>query len=276
MSLTEYLQLIVAPDNDDVEGWLYPTDAQLLSAINDAQKRRGFGGDILEIGAYKGKSAILLGFFPQPGETLIVCDVFDSVAPVSADSRSENAEFYPDLRQEDFEKNYLRFHDQLPTVHARPSSHLVDLVPARSCRLVHVDGGHSYKTTREDIATARSLLGAGGVVVVDDWSSAHIPGVAMALWEECLTGALVPLAFTRGKFYATWDRGGLMSEDVSRAVADRPEIDIKDSVRLGRYAASSVTMTPAAWQRYNASLREVYSKFYANGVGRSAMQMVGF
>jgi SAM-dependent methyltransferase len=276
MSLAEYLELISAPASDDVEGWLYPTDAQLLSVVNDIQMSRDYGGDVLEIGAYKGKSAILLGFFPQPDETLIVCDLFDSGASVSEENGSENAAFYLDLRQEDFEKNYLRFHDRLPTVHARPSTELGDMVPAGSCRLVHIDGGHTYEATRADIETARRLLGPGGVVAVDDWSSAHIPGVAMALWEQYLTGSLTPLAFTKGKFYATWDPSGLTCEEVADAIADRPELDVKGSVLLGWHEASSVTMAPEAWQRYSASLHAVYSKFYSGGGNGSVMQMVGF
>lgn len=276
MSLTKYLELISAPADDDVEGWLYPTDAQLLNVINDIQMSRGCGGDILEIGAYKGKSAILLGFFRQPGETLIVCDLFDSGASVGEENHGENAAFYPDLRQEDFENNYLRFHDRLPTVHARPSAELGDMVPAGSCRLVHIDGGHTYEATRTDLETARRLLGPGGVVVVDDWSSAHIPGVAMALWEQYLTGSLTPLAFTKGKFYATWDPSGLTCEEVAEAIAGRPELDVKGSVLLGRRKASSVTMAPEAWQRYSASLNAVYSKFYAGDGNGSELQMVGF
>jgi hypothetical protein len=276
MSLTEYLERIGAPANDDVEGWLYPTDAQLLSVINDIQMSRCCGGDVLEIGVYKGKSAILLGFFPQPGETLIVCDLFDSGASVSEENHSENATFYPGLRQEAFEKNYLRFHDGLPTVHAAPSIKLGDMVPAGSCRLVHIDGGHTYEATRADIETARRLLGSGGVMVVDDWSSAHIPGVAMAFWEQYLAGSLIPLAFTRGKFYATWDPSGLTCEEVVDAITNRPELDIKGSVLLGRHEASSVTMAPEAWQRYSVGLRAVYSKFYSAGGSGSAIQMVGF
>jgi len=276
MSLTEYLEFVGDPANDDVEGWLYPTDAQLLSVINDIQMSRGCRGDILEIGVYKGKSAILLGFFPLPGETLIVCDLFDSEASVSEENRGENAAYYPDLRQEDFEKNYLRFHGRLPTVHTRPSTELGDMMPAESCRLVHIDGGHTYEVTCADIETARRLLGPGGVVVVDDWSSAHIPGVALALWEQYLTGRLIPLAFTKGKFYATWDPSGLTCGEVADAIVGRPELDVKGSVLLGGHEASSVTMAAEVWQRYSASLRAVYSKFYSGGGNGSTTRMVGF
>ncbi|MFV2127039.1 class I SAM-dependent methyltransferase [Micromonospora sp. LOL_013] len=275
MRLADYLSVVGDPGRDDVEGWLYPTDAHLMSVINDLQIGRGFRGDILEIGAYKGKSAILLGFFPKSGESLTVCDIFDSEALVSDGNARENATFYPGLHQADFEKNYLRFHDRLPRVHVGSSEELREVVAARSCRFVHIDGGHTYEVARADMETARRVLGPAGVVVVDDWSSAHIPGVAMALWEQYLSGALTPLAFTKGKFYATWDPAGLTAEDVSDAVAASAGIEARTAVRLGRYAAASVTMTFGDWQRYNAGLRAVYSKLYADG-GASAPQIVGF
>ncbi|GAB1640117.1 class I SAM-dependent methyltransferase [Krasilnikovia sp. MM14-A1259] len=275
MSLTEYLEFIGDPAGDDVEGWLYPTDAQMLAVVNEVQVRRGCRGDILEIGAYKGKSAILLGFFPAAGETLVVCDVFDSESGLTADNHTENEAFYPGLQRADFEKNYLRFHDRLPTVHARPSAEL-DILADRSCRLVHIDGAHSYEATRADLETARRVLGPGGVVVVDDWSSAHIPGVAAAFWEQYLGGALIPLAFTKGKFYATWDPAGLTGQEVADGVAGRPELETKPPIRLGPHEARGVTMTPSAWQRYSAALRAAYAKLYAGGGSAPAPQMAGF
>ncbi|ROO63267.1 methyltransferase family protein [Micromonospora sp. Llam0] len=276
MRLADYLDFVCDPGRDDVEGWLYPTDAYLMGVINDLQTGHGFRGDIVEIGAYKGKSAILLGFFPAAGESLTVCDIFDSGAMVSDGNAQENAAFYPGLHQADFEKNYLRFHDRLPRVHVGPSEELGKVVAAGSCRLVHIDGGHTYEVARADMETARRALGSGGVVVVDDWSSAHIPGVAMALWEQYLSGELTPLAFTKGKFYATWDPAGLTAGEVADAVADRAGIEVRSVVRLGRYVAASVTMTLGDWQRYNAGLRAVYSKLYAADGGASAPQMVGF
>ncbi|SCF35091.1 Methyltransferase domain-containing protein [Micromonospora viridifaciens] len=275
MNLADYLEFVGDPGRDDVEGWLYPTDAHLLSVLNELQVGRGLRSDILEIGAYKGKSAILLGFFPGPGESLSVCDIFDSGRQVSGENEQENTAFYPDLHQVDFEKNYLRFHGRLPRMHVGPSEGLAEVLAAGSCRLVHIDGGHTYDVARADLETARRVLGPAGVVVVDDWSSAHIPGVAMALWEQYLTGELIPLAFTKGKFYATWDPAGLTAGEVAEAVATRPGIEVKATVRLGRYAAANVTMTPDAWQRYNAGLRAVYSKLYSGG-GAPAPQMVGF
>lgn len=268
MSRAEYLELIGDPSRDNhVEGWLYPTDAHMMTAINDIQVSRGCGGDILEIGSYKGKSAILLGYLPQADEKLIICDVFDSDVAVSEENRHENVTYFTGLAQQDFEKNYLRFHDALPTMHVRPSSDLLDLVPAGSCRLIHVDACHMYQEAYADMAAARQLLGPGGVMVVDDWAVPHLAGVAAALWEHYLTGDLIPLAFTWGKFYATWDPNGLTREEINDAVAAQPQLNVDHTVPLGRSVASYVAMTPDAWQAYSAKLQSAYSTYYANGGG---------
>lgn len=95
-----------------------------------------------------------------------------------------------------------------------------------TCRLVHVDGSHTYEVVHEDIITARRLLGAGGVVAFDDWSTFHAPGVALAVWEEYLRGELIPLCLTPLKFYATWDPGGLTHNDVEAWAAGQPNLDM--------------------------------------------------
>lgn len=264
-SAADYIAMLSAPAEDDIPGWFNPTDALLMQAVDELQGQRGTSGDILEVGVYQGKSAILLGFFPRAGERLVVCDVFEYVDVLDTDNTSESAAFYDGLDQATFERNYLRFHRGLPVVHARPSAELDQLLPAGSCRLVHIDGSHTFDVVRRDIATARRLLGPGGVVVFDDWSSSHVPGVAMAFWQAYADGTLVPLACSRGKFYATWDTGGLSAADLDDWVAARAEITVQSRPSLGRHRAGYVTMTPDFWRTYSAG-------FFAGAAanGRSA------
>lgn len=254
----EYIDLVSDPAEDDVPGWLHPTDAMLLNAINDAQHKHGIGGDVLEIGVYKGKSAILLGWFPRDGERLVVCDVFEGAAGVDAENSAENAAYYDGLDRAEFESNYLRFHRELPVIHPFPSEHLGEYVAAGSCRLVHIDGSHAFDVVREDIALAKRSLGPGGIVAIDDWSSAHVPGVAMAFWQEFDKGDLVPLAFTSGKFYATWDPHGVTADELATWAEDEDRVEATYPHRLGAHEARHFTMTREFWQRYSA-------RFYASG-----------
>jgi hypothetical protein len=62
-----------------VPGWFLEVDAHVFVGMDSVQRARGIHGDLLEIGVYYGKSAILLGYCVRPGEHLVVCDVFEGL-----------------------------------------------------------------------------------------------------------------------------------------------------------------------------------------------------
>lgn len=215
-----------------VPGWFLEVDARLFVGVDSLQFARGIRGDLLEIGVYYGKSAILLGYCVRPGEHLMVCDVFEELEGLAEESVAEHLTYHADLRQAEFQRQYRRFHLELPEIVAAPSSSLDRERLAGRFRFVHVDGGHAYEVVREDILTTRRLLGKGGVVVFDDWSQPHCPGVALALWEEYLRGELIPLCLTGTKLYATWDSGGLTPQDLDDWAAAQPGIEVSYPHRL--------------------------------------------
>jgi predicted O-methyltransferase YrrM len=62
-----------------VPGFFYPADFMLFDFILGHQLDSGVAGDMLEIGVYLGKSAILMGCGLRPDERLIACDLFQEV-----------------------------------------------------------------------------------------------------------------------------------------------------------------------------------------------------
>jgi hypothetical protein len=185
-----------------VPGWLYPVDVSVFLAVDDLQRRHGISGDLLEIGAYLGKSAILLGYMRRDDERLVVCDLFEEEAG-GAESRRETR-WYAEPKRSAFESNYLGVHAELPTIIQGPSATLGETLDPHSFRIVHLDGSHLYDTVRQDLATAKELLVDGGIVICDDYRTAHTPGVAAAVWSEVATGGLIPLCVTEAKLYGTW------------------------------------------------------------------------
>lgn len=139
---------------------------------------------------------------------------------------AEHITYHSDLRQAQFQRQYRRFHRELPEIVAASSTSLDRDGLAGRSRFVHIDGGHAYEVVREDILTARRILGKGGVVVFDDWSQPHCPGVALAVWEEYLRGDLIPLCLTGTKLYATWDPDGLTPKDLEKWAAAQPDIEV--------------------------------------------------
>ncbi|AXL90566.1 hypothetical protein C4J65_21445 [Streptomyces sp. CB09001] len=219
---------------NDVPGWFWPLDQVLFSWFLERQERLDTRGDLLELGAYLGKSAILLGHRLRDGETLTVCDLFGAEPPDAA-NRAEAAKSYSSLTRQAFERNYLSFHDTLPRIIQAPSSAVVDEVAPGTCRFVHIDASHLYEHVAGDIRAARELLGPDGIVVLDDFRSEHTPGVAVAAWEAVLGGGLRPVCLSSQKLYGTWGDPEPVQEELLAALRGRDDI--------------AVTVEPAAGHR---------------------------
>jgi predicted O-methyltransferase YrrM len=190
----EYLDQI-----DSVPGWFHPEDRRVFVGLNQIQRECSVSGNVLEIGAYKGKSAILLGYELKSGERLVVCDLF-GMPPETAGERRENGQHYRDLSRRMFESNYLRFHSELPQI-LECSSTQLDLEPG-SFRFIHVDGSHQYDIIRRDIETAARLVADDGAIAFDDYRSFHTPAVALAVWASIAAGIVKPICVTPSKLYA--------------------------------------------------------------------------
>ncbi|MGI5352744.1 class I SAM-dependent methyltransferase [Streptomyces sp. CA-250714] len=190
---------------DEVPGWFYRTDLILFDWFLSRQRDLELRGDLLEMGAYMGKSAVLMGaYLDTPGERFTVCDLFDSdAAPDEANGR-EMRHSYSTLTRRAFEANYLSFHDELPRILQAPTTVVPGEVEDGSCRFVHVDASHLYEHVHGDIAAARDVLAPDGLVVLDDYRSDHTPGVACATWQAVLESGLRPVCVSSNKFYGTW------------------------------------------------------------------------
>ncbi|WP_241681581.1 class I SAM-dependent methyltransferase [Streptomyces sp. CB01881] len=193
------------PNRDAIPGWFFKVDQEAFGRFLTAQTEAGHSGDLLELGTYLGRSAVLLGDHLRPGEQLTVCDLFDSEAG-DADNAAEMAMSYrKTLTRTAFEANYLAFHAQLPVIVQAPTSVLADgRIPDGSCRFVHIDASHLYEHVAGDIAVARAALAEDGLVALDDYRSEHTPGVSAAVWQAVFTDGLRPVLLTPMKFYGTW------------------------------------------------------------------------
>jgi predicted O-methyltransferase YrrM len=197
---------------DQVPGWFSGTDQLLFTWFLDRQKADP-PGDLLELGAYMGKSAILIGDHIRDGETFTVCDLFDSDAGDEA-NQAEMRQSYKTLTRTTFEENYLTFHDRLPEIVQGLTSMIRDHVADKSCRFIHVDASHLYEHVQGDIEASRSLLREVGILVCDDYRAHHTPGVAAAVWQQIVAGELRPICGTPNKLYATWGDAGPAQDEL--------------------------------------------------------------
>ncbi|BDM66911.1 hypothetical protein HEK616_03980 [Streptomyces nigrescens] len=207
----------------EVKGWFFTADQLLFDWFLAYQQARSEAGDLLELGAYMGKSAIFLGARLGAGERFTVCDLFDSPAEDASNSK-EMKKSYASLTRRAFEANYLSFHDELPTIVQGLSSIVSEHVEKGSVRFAHIDASHLYEHVHGDILAVRELLTGSGVVVLDDYRAEHCPGVAAATWQAVANEGLRPICITGTKFYGTWGDPEPLQKALVGWIAERGDI----------------------------------------------------
>lgn len=188
---------------DKTPGWFWPEDCDLFDRILSDQLANNIHGDLLEIGCYHGKSAILMGYGLRDGENLTVCDLFGGDAEETAELTDH---FEETFGVDTFTANYAKFHQGHPVIRACSSLDL-DLADQKF-RFIHVDGGHSQTVASFDIATALAASGKLAVIAIDDYRTHHTPGVPAAIWAAAADGELFPFALSETKVYAAASEPG--------------------------------------------------------------------
>ena len=210
----------------DIPGWFNWLDRNLFDTVLSTTD--GAPGVLVELGAYLGRSAVIIGNHLGEGDRFVVVDLFGSdeaLGDTAADdaNRRENTRSYSTLTRQRFEANYLSLHDTLPEIVQGLSSDVVNHVEPGTARFVHVDASHLYDQVAADAQNAKLLLRPDGVVVFDDYRSEHTPGVAAAVWEAVANHGLVPFALTRRKLYGTFGPADAYLAAVRRMVEGKDQ-----------------------------------------------------
>jgi hypothetical protein len=212
------LQTAAPATLEDVPGWFFDQDKALFGWFLERQNRLSVPGDLLDLGAYLGKSAILMGHYLVGEQRLTVCDLFDDPA-VELDHGDEMRPYRPTLSRQAFERNYLAFHPALPAIVQGLTTDIPNHVAVASCRFVHVDASHLYPHVAADIQTSRMVLHDQGMVACDDFRQPHTPGVAAAVWAAVVCGDLRPVCLSDSKFYGTWGDPRPVQQDLEEWLA---------------------------------------------------------
>ncbi len=148
----------------EIPGWFRWVDQQLFRAIL-ADQADGAPGDVVELGTYLGKSAVLIGEYVRPEERFVAVDLFGRTDLLGDDTdanRREVDKSYKTLTRTKFEQNYLARHDALPDIVEGPSSWVDQHVAAGSVRFCHIDASHLYAHVRVDARTPPGCCGPVG------------------------------------------------------------------------------------------------------------------
>ncbi len=165
----------------DVEGWLTPAQATRLwesaAALTD-------GSRAVEIGSYRGRSAIVLAMGAPRGAEVIAIDPHagndrgpQQIEGTTTEGERDHAAFRANLERAGVSDRvrHLRL----------PSQDALAEVPG-DVDLLYVDGAHRYRPAREDLARWGARVRPGGRMLVHDAFSSI--GVTLAIVRLLLAG----------------------------------------------------------------------------------------
>lgn len=213
-----------------------PVDQALFTWVLDYQRKAHAEapGGAVELGVFRGKSAVLIGQNLEPGEVLTACDLFEDLETSDHADRETKA-FYRSrsLSQAAFEKTYLSFHDALPRIVKAPSAQITRHVAPGSARFVHLDAGQAFDRVLADIASAKVMLRETGVVAIGSAFEPSAVGVAAAAWQAVFAGDLKPIANTKFKLYATWGDPKPYQDEIRRRAATESWLATPHEIAIG-------------------------------------------
>jgi hypothetical protein len=168
-----------------VDGFLNRKQALIWGFLLGLQDESGVGGDIVEIGVYKGRSAALLAAASAPEATIHLVD-------------PHKAEEIDELLTEVATGLAVKYW-QCSSEAAEVGAELKRLEGA--VRFFHIDGRHNAAFVRRELGLASQAIGAKGLICVDDFFSDRYPEVTLGafdfLRENQASLALVFCAFNK-------------------------------------------------------------------------------
>jgi predicted O-methyltransferase YrrM len=154
-----------------VEGWFLDEAAATWDCLLDFQRTSRLAGNLLEIGVWNGKSALLSVLHARADEIQLLVDPRD-LTEAMANLRGVRADARIDIFQ-------------------KPSRALFKHPEYRnmlsSFRWIHIDGKHSAQDVSIDLRLADELLNDNGVVVLDDFFHQGYPQVTQAVFQYLFT-----------------------------------------------------------------------------------------
>lgn len=193
-------QIQLSNKANSIPGWFSQQDHFIFKSLLNHQQELKAKGNLLEIGVYLGKSAVVLGAQKRSDEEVVVCDLFQG--DTDSLNSKENTWSYSDLTRQSFEKNYTKTLGELPRILECSSLSLWAELPKEKFRFIHVDGSHLYDLVKSDLDFAiNALIPKGGIIVMDDFRAQHTLGVSKSLWESIMAKKVSPIIFSAAKVY---------------------------------------------------------------------------
>lgn len=217
MNINTVIEQYTNTQYQDVSG--FDVNGQNLLAINllaQTQVKINVHGDLMEIGLFHGRTAVLLGLLRNEDENFIGIDAFGHSGEIQHEDRQLDLDYYGDgtLIKESFQRNWDKY---VSAVHPNQSNPILlekdsrQVTPqdlkslTKGVRYFSLDGGHSEKSTFHDLELAESVVVDGGILVVDDYFLEDCPAVSVGTLRYFLSreSKFVPFLVFCGRLFFT-------------------------------------------------------------------------
>jgi predicted O-methyltransferase YrrM len=207
--------------SSEVEGWLSTAQG---SRLWEAARRVPPGGTVVEIGSFRGRSAVVLASAAPEGAAIVAIDPHaggdrgpGEIAPRADRGEADNQAFHANLRRAGV--------DQRVRLVRKASGEALEEVSG-GIDLLYIDGAHRYRPASDDISAWGARVRPGGMLLIHDAFNAI--GV---------TGALLRLVV----FGSSWrylGRTGSLAEYRRDAVRGAPRVanTARQLAQLGYFA----------------------------------------
>jgi predicted O-methyltransferase YrrM len=158
-------------ESAEVPGFVMPESIALWDFFLSEQRRAHVTGDLLEIGVYHGKSAMMLAMQARPEEELILIDWGKFVEHAAVLVRKFKPSNVRIIKEDSSSK----------------ACWALTQSRKNSFRWIHIDADHKAKAVENDLSLASRLLAEKGILCVDDFLNSRYPQLTYAVHEFLLT-----------------------------------------------------------------------------------------
>ncbi|MDF1825627.1 MAG: class I SAM-dependent methyltransferase [Verrucomicrobiales bacterium] len=149
-------------------GWFFRRSCITWDCLLRFQEEQEIGGDFLEIGVWRGRSALLAALHAGEGDTFLLVDpaIHEKTLETLGASTTAKLKFLRECSSALADSDWLTDH-------------------ANSCRWIHIDGEHTGTRVYDDICHGVQLLSEEGILVIDDFFSPIWPQITKASFDYC-------------------------------------------------------------------------------------------
>jgi hypothetical protein len=205
--------------NVKVPGWITFEDVIFFEFFLEELNLRKINGDVLEIGAHFGKTAIWLDWLILDSDKLHVCDVFEKQNLITdLDNLTEVDNHYKKIipTKALFEQNFSRYGCKKPIIYQMESKFLEFELLNRTFKFIHIDGAHTFQAVNTDLNIALAKICKNGIIVMDDYRNYGAHGVTQVFWSIIFEKKLKLILLTEAKAYFAFGNDNSYLENLEK------------------------------------------------------------